>query len=339
MDIERAITNRLTLDLAYIGIHGYDEANMVDLNEPAVGTGWDTTGANSIGTCLASVNTTSFTSTCTPDANAINAARPYGTQFPYFKYIVQTANQFHSNYDGVSVSLNARNYHGASFLGSYTFSHALDDFTNSGQAASQTLVNPANPNYQYGNSDMDVRHRFRFSPTYQIPGIKTPGQMLEGWSISGIWAWQTGFPWAPVEQSTDDWAGNGENGQTALARPNTGVWQSWNYTGPRSAFSGTGFTPIPCYGRATNCTPFASASAATLAACLSAAQSPYSTTQLQELAVAALYSSHGACYIQNGGVLTPPAYGTLGDATRGLFSGNNYQNVDMSLEKLWHFKE
>jgi hypothetical protein len=37
--------------------------------------------------------------------------------------------------------------------------------------------------------------------------------------------------------------------------------------------------------------------------------------------------------------LTPPAYGTLGDATRGLFSGNNYQNVDMSLEKLWHFKE
>ena len=29
---------------------------------------------------------------------------------------------------------------------------------------------------------MDVRHRLRFSPTYQIPGIKTPGQMLEGWS-------------------------------------------------------------------------------------------------------------------------------------------------------------
>lgn len=340
MDLERAITNVLTLDVAYVGIHGYNEGNMADLNEPAVGTGWD---ASAIASCQASLNQAlalnTFSTTCTPDANAITAARPYGTQFPYFKYILQTTNQFHSNYDGLSLSLNARNYHGANFLASYTFSHALDDFTNSGQAASQALVNPANPNYQYGNSDMDVRHRFRFSPTYQIPGIKAPGEMLQGWSISAIWAWQTGFPWAPVEQSNDDWAGNGENSQTGLARPNNGVWQSWNYTGPRSAFSGTGFTPIPCYGRAANCTPFASASPTILAACLSAAQAPYSSAQQQALAVAALYSSHGACYIQNGGVLTPPAYGTLGDATRGLFSGNHYQNVDMSLEKLWHFKE
>jgi len=334
MDVERALTNRLTLDVAYVGIHGYDEANMVDLNEPAVGTGWD---ATAIASCRASVS--NFTSNCTPNAGLIATARPYGAQFPYFKNIVQTTNQFHSNYDGLSVSLNARNYHGASFLGSYTFSHALDDFTNSGQAASQALADPSNPNYQYGNSDMDVRHRFRFSPTYQIPGIKTPGQMLEGWSLSAIWAWQSGFPWAPVEQSNDDWAGNGENAQTALARPNNGVWQTWNYTGPRSAFSGTGFTPIPCYGRAANCTPFASASAAIQAACLSAAQAPYSTSEQQALAVAALYSPRGACYIQNGGILTPPAYGTLGDATRGLFSGNNYQNVDMSLEKLWHFRE
>ena len=334
MDIQRAVTNVLTLDVAYVGVHGYNEAHSVDLNEPPVGTGWDNSAVTS---CLASVS--NFSSTCTPDANAITAARPYNAEFPYFKYIGQTTNGFHSNYDGLSVSLNARNFHGASFLGSYTFSHALDQFTNSGQAASQPLVDPSNPNYQYGNSDFDVRHRFRFSPTYRIPDIKTPGQMLEGWQLSAIWAWQSGFAWAPDDQSTDDWASNAENADTGFPRPDNGVWQSWNYTGPRSAFNGTGFTPIPCYGRAANCTPFNLASPATQAVCLRAAQAPYHTAQQQQLAVAALYSLHGACYIQNGGVLTPPAYGTLGDASRGLFSGNNYQNVDMSLEKLWHFKE
>ena len=37
--------------------------------------------------------------------------------------------------------------------------------------------------------------------------------------------------------------------------------------------------------------------------------------------------------------MTPPAYGTLGDATRGMFVGNHYQNVDASLEKTWRIKE
>ena len=43
--------------------------------------------------------------------------------------------------------------------------------------------------------------------------------------------------------------------------------------------------------------------------------------------------------MQNGGVLTPPAYGTLGDATAGMFAGPNYRNVDFSVAKLWKWKE
>ena len=37
--------------------------------------------------------------------------------------------------------------------------------------------------------------------------------------------------------------------------------------------------------------------------------------------------------------MTPPAYGTLGDATRGLFQGLAFQDVDFALEKMWHVKE
>ena len=43
--------------------------------------------------------------------------------------------------------------------------------------------------------------------------------------------------------------------------------------------------------------------------------------------------------MQKGGILTPPAYGTLGDASRGLFTGPKYINLDVAVEKLWKFKE
>ncbi len=147
------------------------------------------------------------------------------------------------------MTLDSRNYHGLSFLGSYTFAHALDDWTKSSQATA-ALANPANPQYQYGNSDYDVRHRFRFSPTYAIPGIKSPGQMLEGWQVSAIWAWQTGFAWGPDDATTNDWGGTGENSDRTIPNPNSGVWQSWNYSGPHSAFSNTGATlRFPVTGR------------------------------------------------------------------------------------------
>ncbi len=44
LDIQRAAayTNNLTLDVAYVGVHGFDEIHTIDLNEPALGTGWNT---------------------------------------------------------------------------------------------------------------------------------------------------------------------------------------------------------------------------------------------------------------------------------------------------------
>jgi hypothetical protein len=43
--------------------------------------------------------------------------------------------------------------------------------------------------------------------------------------------------------------------------------------------------------------------------------------------------------VQGGGILTPPAYGTIGNASRNIFRSPNYYNVDLSVSKLWKFKE
>ena len=189
----------------------------------------------------------------------------------------------------------------------------------------------------YGNGAMDLRNRFTFSPTYQIPGLKSPGQMLEGWSVNALVTVQSGFPWNPSDTTTFDWLGTGENGNSGIG---LGTTQFWNYSGPTSAFTVNSANPIPCYGAVKGCTAFTSAPAATVAACQTAAQAPYAgNATLQGLALAALASADGACYMQNGGILTPPAFGTVGNASKGIFTGPNFRNVDFSFAKVWKMKE
>jgi hypothetical protein len=57
------------------------------------------------------------------------------------------------------------------------------------------------------------------------------------------------------------------------------------------------------------------------------------------MASAAAALAANGCYAQNGGVLTPPAFGTVGNASRNLFRSPKYYNVDFSVSKLWKIKE
>jgi hypothetical protein len=163
--------------------------------------------------------------------------------------------------------------------------------------------------------------------------------MLQGWSLSAILVVQSGLAWNPSEKTTD-WLGTGENAGGGNA---TAVTQYWNYMGPKSAFSNAGPTPIPCYNgsnkQGLGCTSFAATPAAIVTACQSAATAPYggAGTTLGQLALAAL--ANNTCYAQGGGYLTPPAYGTLGDAGNGIFTGPVYRNVDFSVAKIWTLKE
>ena len=296
-----------------------------------------------------------MSTSCKADTAAENLARTYNGAFPYFSYILQTQSGFISNYDALQMTLDSRNYHGLSFLGSYTYGHALDDWTKSSQNTSAE-ANPANPQYQYGNSDMDVRHRFRFSPTYVIPGEEVARPDAGRWQISAMGGLQTGFGWAPNDKSSNDWGGNGENGNP-IAQPNQGVWQSWNYSGPKSAFSNAGDTPIPCYGAAASCIPWAGATGVTTVGsvnfnpaiwptCSAAAVAPYGNATLgttgiplSRLALAALTSSKGACYIQKGDSYAPGVQEPWATPRVVFFTGPTFQNVDLSLQKMWHFRE
>lgn len=329
LDVQRAITNSLTVDVAYVGNHGSREENIEDLDQPAIGAGWN---ATAVSACLASAPTYN---NCKPNVAA--EAGQYTTIFPYLNSIDIATSGDESNYDALQASVQARLYHGLSFLAGYTYAHALSE-TDADSISSGNLLptDKNNLHLNYGSSDYDIRNRFTFSPSYAIPGLKLPGQMLEGWTISSIITVQGGLPWAPNDPTSTDWLGTGENTNTAIGAGST---QYWNYVGPASAFT-SGPNPIPCFGKAAGCTAYTSAlyTPAIESACQSAAQAPYAgNTQLQALALASL--ANASCYMQGGGILTPPAYGTLGDASRGIFRSPMYANVDFSVAKTWKFRE
>jgi hypothetical protein len=358
LDVQRAITNKLTLDVSYVGNHGSREEVLVDLNQPTLGTGWNTpwTAAqlaaqtattkvpNVAGNILLTSNqiclgqgSTAFGVTCLPNVAAETAAGAYTAKFPYLSSIdIATTGTF-STYNGLHTTLQGRNFHGLSFITGYTYSHALSiKDGNSVNTQNLLVTDKNNLRLNYGNSASDVRHRFTWSPTYLIPDVKSPLQMLQGWSVNAILILQAGMPWGASDTTSFDWLGTGENGNAGIGN---GATQPWNYSGPPSAFANSTANPIPCYGAVKGCTAFASAAADIQTACRNAAQAPYGgSAAAQQLALAALGSANGACYIQNGGILTPPAFGTVGNAGN-IFVGQSYKNVDFSVAKIWKFKE
>jgi hypothetical protein len=322
LDVQRAVTNNLTLDVAYVGNHGFDGQLSEDVNQAPFGAGYTPAVKTA---CLAAPSAI----TCAPNESAIMAAEPYQSVFPYLNFINLTTNGAYSNYDSLQLTVNERLSHGLRFLAGYTFAHALDLLYSDNTGGALVPTDNANLRADYGNSANDLRHRFTFSPSYALPDIKSPGQMLQGWEVSGIVVLQDGLPWSPNDV-TDDFLGTNE-----INNSFGGTLTAWNYSGPTSAFT-AGPHPIPCFGSMAGCTPYMGGVPPTV--CSNAAMAAYpGNPQLQQLALASL--TNFGCYVQNGGVMTPPAYGTNGNAPRNGFRYANYYNVDMSIAKNWKFTE
>jgi hypothetical protein len=115
-----------------------------------------------------------------------------------------------SNYNAFQATLNKRISHGLQFYASYTWSHAMDDgsgFENStfggggfGAYGNTRLTDPFNQTLRdYGPSQYDAHQRFVINYTYEIPPIRhfdnwAAKRLVEGWRMSGITTFQTGFP-------------------------------------------------------------------------------------------------------------------------------------------------
>ena len=199
LNVQQAITNNFSVQAAYVGTHGTKLIGFQDINQPL----------NSA-------------------AGFSQQARPYYSKFPYLGEIAKLGNIDFSNYNALQVTATQRASHGVSFVAGYTWAHALAEASSNWNSLT-VPPDSYNPRFLYGNSAFDIRNRFTFSVTYDIPGKKGFGQALEGWSLNSIVVPQSGQPWMP-QDTANDFPGNGE---VSVLAP---YGQPWNFFGNPSDF-------------------------------------------------------------------------------------------------------
>ncbi len=338
ISITHSFGSNLSLEVAYVGNKGHKLLSFQDINQTPLGaanclntatTGTSLTAAQladacgpnatgpggSIGpACVAALN-------CVGNGQAIQEGRPFFNKFPYLGYIELVGNHAYSNYNSLQVSLNKRMSHGLLLTAGYTYGHGLDNgslnrFTIGAQ-------NSYNLKADYGKSDFDVRHRLTVTATYNIPGIKGYGQVLEGWQINTIVTYATSQPWI-VFDSADNFSGTGEN------------VDRWNITGNPADFK-SGFDSFAlCKGVTCKiANPYG------IPQTLSAAQTTSALASCAADAVSAGTLAAAGCYVSRNGnsFLTPPALGTYGNMGRNIFPDSGFKNWDFSIFKNFKFKE
>jgi hypothetical protein len=324
LSLQQAVTPNLMLELAYVGNHGGNLTGIRDINQPPVGSGWDTNpqGTGALDMCLASAS--SGYNNCVVDANGTEEAnRPFATKFPYLANIFNMANVYRSNYNGLQATLNSRNFHGLSMVAGYTYSHSLDDVGANWDFGygSGLPQNAHNPGAEYANSDFDVRHRLTVSLTYAIPGKKGYAQSLEGWEVNSIINLQSPQHWGAMDEGTDA-AGIG----ALPVSPPANSPIRWSFFGNPDDFK-SGPNGIPQY---TVNSPGGLPVACTAKALALDGGNPGAATAAVNLF---------GCYAAGNSIMIPPALGTFGNMGRNIFPDSGFKNVDFSVAKNWHFGE
>src|SRR5262249_55374560 len=95
-------------------------------------------------------------------------AQPFAAKFPHLSNLTRIWGRDTSNYNGLQMTLTARNFHGLTVTTGYTYSKALSITDGNGSGL------PADSNFtglEYGRSGSDLRHKLSISPTYNLPSI------------------------------------------------------------------------------------------------------------------------------------------------------------------------
>jgi len=111
---------------------------------------------------------------------------------PVWGTIYSADNIGNSNYNSLQISAEKRASHGLQFQAAYTFSKSFDY-----GSSFEDTINPIDFRKGYALSQFDARNRLVFSYVWQLPipqlnGAR--GKLANGWSVSGITIFQSGFP-------------------------------------------------------------------------------------------------------------------------------------------------
>jgi hypothetical protein len=304
LNVQQQITSSSVLQIAYVANHGVRLYSTIDMNQsdPSLVESCYNAGGD-YAACQQSAKP--FTVNCPVSQGGTGQGGPC---FPYLSFVNYLGNKSTSSYNSLQVTFTKRYSKGLYLLGGYTYGHAIDtagNTSNLGFAPQNSL----DYNAEKGDGDYDIRHRFTFSATYELPSRKSWGQMLEGWQVSTIFMYETGVP-VLLYDNSNDLTGTNEG-------PGNANNDRWNIKGDPSKLKWSASTPIPFLDPSD---PLC--------------QSVATTQALQDA-----LSYAGGCYAQNGTILYPNAFYTFGNMGRNILRGPGFVNWDASVVKTWRLNE
>lgn len=153
-----------------------------------------------------------------------------GTPVPFQRYsstrpiaafdrIAQFEGSANSTYHGLILQVTKRMSHGFMFLGSYTYSHVIDDNPDAtavvpgGSDDAKLVAFPTIPGADRASGQNDQRHRFVLSGIWDLDSYahgfsRVPKLILGGWELSSIFTVETGQPYTGLVSSDLNADGN-----------------------------------------------------------------------------------------------------------------------------------
>ena len=209
LEIERAITSDLAVQVGYVGHQSYHLSTSVDNNtiRPEV-------CQNPAGCLSGGVRPARFRVTV-PQGTEYIPAPVVGTATRPNPFVGTTNTWMYmgtASYHAANISLTKRSRNGLSYKTNYTFGKIMDISSAilgpSADNDTATLRNPYNPKLSRGIGSYSLKHQFNANFSYQLPfgngraiGGAATGfvdKLIGGWQWNGIFNAQSGFPMTPV---------------------------------------------------------------------------------------------------------------------------------------------
>ncbi|MCU1270856.1 MAG: hypothetical protein JWN74_2150 [Acidobacteriaceae bacterium] len=237
VNLQQQLANKVVLQVTYAGSQGHHLLQFVDVNQPSQATITASDLANGV--------------------ISYGVPRPFPFQAPYYPfYIMREQSTAKSNYNALQTSLRVNQWHGITSIVNYAWSHSQDTASD-GEDFVPNAAQPydsTHPNLDYGNSNFDIRNRFTWVFSYELPN-QGSNRLRNGWGFASTVTLQTGQPFQMNYNFESDFSGAGEG----IDRPDVVGPIVYHKNDPRNFIDLSSFA-VPCTvtvatGSASDCVP------------------------------------------------------------------------------------
>ncbi len=190
--VERQLSSRTSLRVAYVGSHGYHGLLSIDPNSIPAQICTNSAGCVSGGT-----------------PGTTKGSVPNGAQYipissrpnPYLSGGFFWYTEGNSSYNALQTDVVQRLTHGLQFRANFTWAKNLD--MNSGLTGAQAnnqaqmILNRNDLPLDWGPSAFNIARQASFSASYDLPWSKSTNRLIGGWQLNLITTLLSGFPFTP----------------------------------------------------------------------------------------------------------------------------------------------